>query len=70
MGDVVEAKGPFKKYNSTYELNQGCQLTKVGEAQGIEETLAEGKAVKLVREGNLIILKGDKVYNAMGQIVK
>ena len=39
-------------------------------AEGIEETLAEGKAVKIVREGNLIILKGDKAYNAMGQIVK
>ena len=37
---------------------------------GIEETLSEGKAVKIVREGNLIILKGDKAYNAMGQIVK
>lgn len=37
---------------------------------GIEEILSEGKAVKIVREGNLIILKGDKAYNAMGQIVK
>lgn len=70
VGDVVEAKGPFKKYNSTYELNQGCQLTKVGEAQGIEETLAEGKAVKLVRDGQVLILKGDNTFNMMGQHVK
>lgn len=39
-------------------------------AEGIEETLAEGKAVKVIREGNILIMKGDKVYNAMGQIVK
>lgn len=38
--------------------------------EGIEEILSEGKAVKVIREGNLIILKGDKAYNAMGQIVK
>lgn len=39
-------------------------------SEGIEEILSEGKAVKVIREGNLIILKGDKAYNAMGQIVK
>ena len=38
--------------------------------QGIEEILSEGKAVKVIREGNILIMKGDKVYNAMGQIVK
>ena len=39
-------------------------------AEGIEETLAEGKAVKVLREGNVLILKGDKAFNMMGQIVK
>ena len=38
--------------------------------QGIEEILSEGKAVKVIREGNILIMKGDKTYNAMGQIVK
>lgn len=39
-------------------------------AEGIEEILLEGKTVKVIREGNILIMKGDKVYNAMGQIVK
>ena len=41
-----------------------------GGAQGIEETLSEGKAVKVLREGNVLIMKGDKTFNVMGQIVK
>ena len=39
-------------------------------AQGIEETLAEGKAVKVLREGNILIMKGNRTYTTMGQIVK
>ena len=37
---------------------------------GIEETIAEGKTVKVVRDGMVIIMKGDKTFNMMGQIVK
>lgn len=39
-------------------------------AQGIEETLSEGKAVKVIREGQLFIMKGDHTFTPMGQIVK
>ena len=39
-------------------------------AQGIEETLSEGKAVKVLHEGQLLIMKGDHTYTPMGQIVK
>ena len=39
-------------------------------SQGIEETLSEGKAVKVIREGQLLIMKGDHTYTPMGQIVK
>ena len=66
-----------KKYDvegvvTIYQNNPQVYFITASESagQGIEETLAEGKAVKIVREGNLIILKGDKAYNAMGQIVK
>ena len=38
--------------------------------QGIEETLSEGKAVKVLREGQLFIMKGSHSYTPMGQIVK
>ena len=38
--------------------------------QGIEETLSEGKAVKVLYEGKLLIMKGSHSYTPMGQIVK
>ena len=38
--------------------------------EGIEETLAEGKVVKLVRDNQVIILKGDKAFNVVGNRVK
>ena len=41
-----------------------------GPAEGIEETLAEGKAVKVVRDNQIIILKGDKAFNMVGNRVK
>lgn len=38
--------------------------------EGIDEILSEGKAVKVLREGKLIIMKGDHEFTPMGQIVK
>lgn len=35
--------------------------------EGIEETLAEGKAVKVLRDGQVLILRGDKTFNLTGQ---
>ena len=42
----------------------------VSEPTGIEEILSEGKAVKVLREGNILIMKGNHTYTVMGQIVK
>ena len=39
-------------------------------AEGIEETLSEGKAVKVLHEGTILIMKGNHSYTPMGQIVK
>lgn len=57
-------------YNEEWSAFGGYFYIVPTSTTGIEEILSEGKAVKIVREGNLIILKGDKAYNAMGQIVK
>lgn len=43
-------------------------LSEAGE--GIEEILATGKAVKVVRDGQVVVLKADKAFNMNGQIVK
>ena len=37
---------------------------------GIEETLAAGKAAKTLRNGHILILKGDKTYNVLGAHIR
>lgn len=37
---------------------------------GIDEIVAAGKAAKIVRNGQMLIIKGDKTFNAQGAIVK
>ena len=39
-------------------------------AEGIEDVIAAGKAAKVVRDGQVVILKGDKVFNLQGAQVK
>lgn len=41
-----------------------------GEPEGISNTAAAVKAEKVMKNGQLIIRKGDKTFNAVGQIVK
>jgi hypothetical protein len=41
-----------------------------GSGQGIEETLAEGKAVKVLRDGIVVIEKADKSFNTIGQRIR
>lgn len=44
--------------------------TENGGEQGIEEILATGAAAKVLRNNQILILKGDKVYNVMGTVVR
>lgn len=39
-------------------------------AEGIEDVIAAGKAAKVVRNGQVVILKGDKAFNLQGAQVK
>ena len=41
-----------------------------GSGQGIEDTLAEGKAVKVLRDGIVVIEKADKSFNTIGQRIR
>lgn len=38
--------------------------------EGIEDIVAEGQAVKVIRNNQVLIIKGDKVYNVFGTVVK
>lgn len=74
VGDTIYATGNYNYYNSTCQLNQGCYLLYIipaeSSSEGIEETLAEGKAVKVFRNGQVVILKKDQEFNTLGQRVK
>jgi hypothetical protein len=69
VGDKVKVSGKLVNYHGTPEFAAGCTF-EILVHQGIEETVAEGQTVKVVREGKLVILKGDHEYTPMGQIVK
>lgn len=45
-------------------------IGEVGGGEGIEDIVAEGQAVKVIRNNQVLILKGDKVYNVFGTVVK
>ena len=52
-----------KQYNVTMTIP-------ASEPTGIEETLATGKAVKVLRNGQLLIMKGEKTFDVMGARIR
>ena len=44
----------------------GCLYVVVDEQQGIEDLNASEKAIKIIRNGQIVILKGEKAYNILG----
>ena len=71
VGDRVRVSGTLTKYNTTPEFAQGCTcviLEKVPTA--IDNTVVEGKAVKRIENGMLIIEKNGVRYNALGQAIR
>ena len=42
----------------------------VDQTQGLNNINATGKAVKMIQNGQIIIIKGDKTYNVLGTLVK
>jgi hypothetical protein len=53
----------------TYATNT-LAITFPAKEEGIAEVVAAGKAAKVVRDGQLLILKGNKTFNAQGAIVR
>ena len=69
VGDLVEVTGQLTKYNDIPEFAQGCTCVII-QKQGVENTAATVKAVKVIRDGQVIILKGDKTFNVLGTEMK
>ena len=76
VGDTVIAHGTYKLYNNTtHELNTGCYIVyaKVPGAPyptDIDNTAAEQKAIKLIENGQLFIIKNGVRYDAQGTVVR
>lgn len=71
---------PYAKETGTYVLvvwgadggvtTSAASYTFQYTVEGVEEVVAAGKAAKVVRDGQVVILKGDKVFNLQGAQVK
>lgn len=69
VGDLVDVTGILTRYSTTPEFAQGCTFNIVT-ATAIDETEAAGKATKELREGQVLIIKGNKTYNILGQEIR
>ena len=68
MGNIVLAPG---KYNFYFKVKEDLiYIAKVGPTTGVENTIVSEQPVKIVRNGQVFILKGNKMFNVMGQQVK
>lgn len=69
-GNIVLAPG---KYNFYFKVNEDLiyiAAVKPGPATALENIAVEGKAVKAIVNGQLIIIKNGVQYNAQGQVIK
>ena len=66
---AADAAGEYT-FTWTYETNTLAITFPEKSGTGIEETIAAGKAAKVLRNGQIFILKGDKIYNVMGATIK
>lgn len=64
-GDIVPGS-----YTFTYEYATGQLTVTFPTPTALDEIMAAGKAVKIVRNGQILIIKGEKIFNAQGQLVK
>ncbi|MCI6324786.1 MAG: Ig-like domain-containing protein [Bacteroidales bacterium] len=67
VGDYVEVVGDLTKYKTTPELAAGCSIKKLAEpTTAIDDNTLRTPSVKTIENGQLVILRDGKKYNAMG----
>ena len=57
-------------YGGADDWHAHCIYVVENHATAIDNTAVDAKAVKMLKNGMILIIKGDKTYNVMGQIVK
>ena len=71
VGDVVEVTGKLTKYNTTPEFAAGCTYVILDDiSTAIVNTEAGVKAVKVMENGQIFIIKNGVKYNAQGAVVR
>lgn len=71
VGDKVKVTGKLTKYGTTPEFAQGNTCVIVEQKPtSISNNTVEAKAVKVVRDGQIFILKNGQLYNLVGTVVK
>ena len=71
VGDYVSVKGQILRYNSTYEIKHGDVLLLERKLpEGFDDIEVGTSATKVLRDGQILILRGDKTYTVTGQEVK
>ena len=70
-GDILTVLAIYGEYNQNPQVKNAIFVSvEKQQGQGIEETATDAKAVKVVRNGQVYILRGDKTFNLIGAEVK
>ena len=71
VGDVVEVTGNLTKYGTTPEFAKGCTYVILDDiSTAVVNTEAGVKAVKVMENGQIFIIKNGVKYNAQGAVVR
>ena len=70
QGNLKLAADEAGEYTFTWTYATNTLAITFPTPTGFEETVAAEKATKILRNGQIFILKGDKIYNVMGGTIK
>ncbi len=74
--DTVTLKGSYSEHNNKAQIKDALFVSvkkyvePVGPSTAIDAVMKQGQATKVLRQGQLIIIRDDKEYNAVGKRVK
>ena len=66
VGDYVSVRGHLMRYNSTAQIKNG-DVTVLSYGTGVDDVVIHKTFDKILRDGQLLILRGGKTYTIMGQ---
>ena len=66
VGDYVSLTGQIKRYNTTPQIQHG-DVTILSQETGVDDVVIHKTFDKILRDGQLLIIRDDKTYNVMGQ---